>query len=335
VNRWTRRVRAIRLPKEIGRPLHEFDPDLILCFDIASAAILKDLAPQKARVVWLGDLVFEALWYHNLYDAKERTLAYLRLPLSWFECFQWRGFYREVLAGAGCVIEGSASSARKLADLGIRAEYLPYPWPVSSRYVTASSSRFRGSPTFLFFGTLSGLGSRSAFRFLIDKLYPRLLTTWSRSGFRVYICGNLKLPDWVADALTSRPELIFKGFVEDLERLGRECHAVLVPIDIPVGNRSRIVTAMAYGWTIIAHVNASLGNPDLVSGRNCLLADDAGQFARHMQYVVAQPDVSKSLGDAARDSYQGSFAPEVATERILQRLSRTLSTVNAACQDAE
>jgi glycosyltransferase involved in cell wall biosynthesis len=329
VNRWTRRVKAVRLPEATKQCIEQFRSDLFLCFDIASAAMLEGVAPPGTRVVWLGDLNFETFWYHAVYDGKERTASYLRLPLAWFECLQWRRFYREVLADAGCVIDASSSSVVELARLGIESEYLAYPWPVTARYVTTDSVPIPPTPTFLFFGMLTGLGSRSALRFLIDKLYPRALSVWGRRGFTIYICGNRELPRWVADAMRSRPELVFKGFVDDLEDLGRRCHAVLVPIDVPVGNRSRIVTAMAYGWPIVAHTNTARGNPELVSGSNCLLANCVEEFVDHMRLSVENPGAGAALGRAAKGSYSGTFAPEVATAKMLDRLDRTLSSLTS------
>lgn len=325
ISRWTKRVRPLSLPDEMKLRLREFDPDLFLCFDIASAGLMKEVAPPRTRIVWLGDLNFQTAWYHNLYDAKERSAAWLRLPLTWLACSRWRRFYKEVLDGAGCVIAASSSASSEVAKLHVISEYLPYPWPVTTRSMSAAPVPSSEIPSFLFFGTLGALGSRSALRFLFDKLYPALVKLWGRAGFRIYICGNLELPAWAAEALLSRPELVFKGFVDDLEDLGRRCHAMIAPIDVPVGNRSRIVTAMAYGWPIVAHVNTARGNPELVSGSNCLLADGVDQFVKHMQFTVDQPAAVSALGRAARVTYSKSFEPAVAVEKLIERLDKALT----------
>lgn len=323
INRWSGEVRSAALPEGVQRKITEFAPQVMFCLDVSSAALLRGVAPTAKRVVWLGDLTFDTVWYHNLYDARENPLAYLKLPLTMRRRAGWRRFYRETLAGSACVIASSISSVDKLQALGIRSEYLPYPWPVEERGPSQPVAR-PDKPSFFFFGTLSALGSRSAFRFLLDGLYPRLVQQWGRQGFVIYICGMREMPDWVAEAVRTRSELVFKGFVDDLDALGRSCHAMLAPIDVPVGNRSRIVTAMAYGWPFIAHRNTTFGNPDLVSGENCLLASDVDEFVAQMKTTVEQPDVALSLGRAAQACYERTFAPAVASSMLLERMHAAL-----------
>jgi glycosyltransferase involved in cell wall biosynthesis len=325
LGRWSGQVRATALPASVERKIAEFAPDLFFCLDISCAALMRNSAAGKRMVAWLGDLTFDTVWYHNLYDARENPLAYLKLPLTTLRREGWRQFYRATLDGAAAVIASSISSVEKLAALGIRSEYLPYPWPVDLPVPGADRTMRAKTPSFFFFGTLSALGSRSAFRFLVDKLYPRLLALWGAGGFVIYICGMRELPGWVGEALRSRQELVFKGFVDDLDQLGRSCHAMLAPIDVPVGNRSRIVTAMAYGWPFIAHANTTLGNPDLSSGKNCFLAADVEQFVEHMRFTVEQPDAALALGQAARASYERTFSPRIATGMMLERMQAALT----------
>lgn len=327
IARWSGRIHATMLPGSIERQIGEFAPSLFFCLDILSAQLVRNVAPARRNIVWLGDLTFDTVWFHNRYDAKENPLAYLKFPLTLLRCARWRGFYRQALAQAAAVIASSISSVGKLARMDIPSEYLPYPWPVQAQCAVADAQPRRGAPSFFFFGTLSALGSRSAFRFLVDKLYPRLLRLWGAGGFVIHICGMRDLPDWVVQSLRHRPELSFKGFVDDLEALGRECHAMLAPIDVPVGNRSRIVTAMAYGWPFVAHANTTLGNPDLVSGENCLLAADVDQFVDHMRFTVEQPEAALVLGRAAAATYERTFAPRVATQMLLERMEATHANV--------
>ena len=95
---------------------------------------------------------------------------------------------------------------------------------------------------------------------------------------------------------------------------------VLAPISVPVGNRSRIVTAMAMGALVIAHENTTLGNPELISGENCLLAKTASEFARNMQVAYMDPEYSKEIGSAARITYLESFEPQPAAKRLIDLL---------------
>jgi len=317
------RLRVAQLSPAVAARIREFRADAAFLIDLASAALLRDVAVPGAKVVWLGDLTFDTIWYHNLYDAKERPLAYLKLPLTSLRCSKWRKLYRHALADASVVIASSHSSVAKLAALGVRSEYLPYPWPEATA-ATQQTQPSAALPSFLFFGTLSALGSRSAFRFLLDDVYPKLLKLWGGGRFKIFICGMRDLPEWVAIALKDRPEFEFKGFVDRLDDLARHCHAMLAPIDVPVGNRSRIVTAMAHGWPFVAHRHTALGNPALVSGENCLLANSATEFAAAMQRLVAEPQFASELAGAARRCYADTFEPTRATGALLAQIDAAM-----------
>jgi glycosyltransferase involved in cell wall biosynthesis len=82
---------------------------------------------------------------------------------------------------------------------------------------------------------------------------------------------------------------------------------------------------MSIGALVVAHANTALGNPELVSGDNCLLASSASEFAEHMQLAYANPELAAKLGDSARHTYLRSFEPEVASQRLVHELKSMLS----------
>jgi glycosyltransferase involved in cell wall biosynthesis len=319
LRKWTRQPYVGTLDAHIGDRVDRFSPDRIVAFDLLSAAYASTIRSTATRVVWLGDLNFDTFWYHAIYDTRERLAAALRLPLVWVECQQWKMFYRRTLQGVHAIIVASKSSEGSLRQIGLRARYLPYPWPV-----TAGAENARclpGHPSFVFFGALSGLGSRSAFHTLLNDIYPRLVKHWGAGTFRVHLAGSRQMPEWVETAIAGHREFVFKGFVDDLPALLAESHAVLVPIAVPVGNRSRILTAMAHGALVIAHRNTAKGNPDLVSGENCLLASSPSEFVEHLTFAVDKPLEAAVIGRRARETYERHFAPSSAVPRLLSEIA--------------
>jgi glycosyltransferase involved in cell wall biosynthesis len=314
-NRWTRAPQVQTLPAPTVDRVKAFRPDLVVCLDLLAAAYALQIDTRDARVIWLGDLNFETFWYNAWYDAKERWVSAVRLPLTVLACAQWRRFYRLTLHGARAVIVSSKASEGALHRLGLKSTYLPYPWP--AKVETGRPVEKPSRPAFAFFGSLSGLGSRSAFDTLINTIYPQLVRTWGTGGFTVFLAGTRQAPRWVQSALQDRPEIVFQGFVADLVSFMRACHAVVVPIDVPVGNRSRILTAMAHGSLVVAHRNTTAGNPDLVSGVNCLLAASAEEFAKHLRFAVESPAEALRIARQGQATYERLFSPRPATERFI------------------
>lgn len=298
-----------------------FAADAIICFDLDAAAVAAPLhAPLKT--VWLGDLNFRSMWYNYVYGFRESPVTLRWLPYVYFQMRDWRHHYKTLLATVDPIIVSSKSSERHLARLGLLAKYLPYPWPIAdvNRNVDQTLDR---RPTFLFFGNLTGLGSRSGFHFLFRKLIPLLRKVWPNGEFQILIAGHADLRDWVRKELARTTETKFLGFVDDLAALIARCHAIIVPLSVPVGNRSRIITAMALGGVVIAHENVALANPSLQHQKNILLFQKVEEMVDHMKAVAARPGDFKHLTAAARETYRDEFAPETAASLFVDILENS------------
>lgn len=307
-------IRPALPSKEVIDRIRNFNADETVCFDIIAAAVAQDIGCRKLKV-WFGDLQYKTHWYNLIYDLKGGVWDLRTTLFTLLICALFLRLYRKVLRDTQLAIASSVSSVASLLQMGAeRSNYLPYPWPDGCRESTRS--RKNEIPTFVLFGTLSALGSKSALDFLFVEVYPRLKALWGADGFEILIAGSRELPPWAQTHLEACQEAKFLGFVDDLAGLVSRCHAVLAPISVPVGNRSRIITAMSMRALVIAHVNTALGNPELLSGENCYLADSAETYVRYMQKAVDDHAESGRLGEAARATYLKSFEPGVATKRF-------------------
>jgi glycosyltransferase involved in cell wall biosynthesis len=321
-------LHACELPSEVTDHVASIRPDATVCFDLLAADMAQRMHLSRL-LIWLGDLSFQTGIYHAYYDFKAEPRRFSGLIRAFIASLLWKRCYRKVLLGERHVIASSYSSVERLDQLGVTSRYWSYPWPGEEAHPPALVARY-DRPTFIMFGTLAALGSRSAFDFLLKSVYPLLLRTWGAQGFSIFIAGMRELPVWVQADIECRPEFKFLGFVDDLGTEVGRCDAVLAPISVPVGNRSRIVTAMSMGALVIAHANTALGNPELVSGDNCLLASSAEEFSEHMRLAHADRDIAKTLGRAARQTYLRSFEPEVASQRLVMELASMFAPMRAA-----
>lgn len=295
--------------------------DLVVYFDIASLGILASLRLQRS-FVWLGDLTFQTIWYHWLYDFRENLSLLFKFPRILLRCLAWRRSYKNLLKNEKFIVVSSHSSVNKLSKKGINSTYQPYPWPDSALKTNQIAKDI--VPTFLFFGNLGALGSKSAFRFLLKEIYPHLVSEWGTLGFKIKVAGTRLMPHWVEKALLKKREFEYLGYVENLSDLVNKCHAVLVPIDVPVGNRSRIITAMSLGAVVIAHRNVSLGNPELRSGFNCLLANSGKEFYCAMRMAYDSRESSEQISVAARETYDRVFEPSAALKSFLSTIREAI-----------
>ncbi len=314
--------RSLPLPGSIETSLKAFQPDAIFCLDVFAASVLENtaIAPVLTQV---HDPKFQTLWYHALYEAKEHPRFLLQLPINYLRSHLWAQFYKRTLRHAARVITVAKSTEGQIKNLGVEARYVPMAWPEEEG--KEKQVALRAEPSFLFLGNLSGLGSRSALHFLLDRLYPHLVTRFGEGKFTLFICGAHTLPKWVKDKIAPMREVQFLGFVDDLASLMRSCHGVLAPMDVKVGNRTRIITAMALGVPVIAHSNTALGNPALVDSVTCYLANDPVQFAERMERAFRRGPEVLEIIQKARIVFDTQFRPDSATELLAQEIQTMIS----------
>jgi len=316
-------------PQEIIDGIRAFRPDALFFLDVYSAGpiIHHHIAPALVQV---HDPKFQTLWYHSLYSLRETPWKILDVLAEWVKCKLWKDFYRDVLKNAARVITVAKSSERELASIGIPAHYVPMAWPDARKENHPQSPNLPAKPTFLFLGNLSGLGSRSALHFLLEQVYPKLVALWGQNGFIIHICGAHTLPPWVAEKIKPMPEMHFMGFVDDLESLMLTCHAALAPIDVKVGNRTRILTAMSLGVPTVNHTHTALGNPALIDGETCYLATDPAVFAERMKRTVERGPEVETIIKNARMVFETQFESKAATDALQRELAAMLAETAAA-----
>lgn len=313
------RVKATLPEQSIVEQGKSFKPDLVLCFDVIAGAVAQSIGFKDLNI-WFGDLQYRSNWYNAIYDIKGGEAKLGKLFFTLLYCGLWKRLYQQLLPDTKLAIASSESSVLPLKKMGAKKSiYLPYPWPDSGTE-SLQAKKFE-IPTFIMFGTLSALGSKSAFDFLLTQVLPILRKQWSGRPFEILVAGSRNMPSWAEKYLVACPEVKFLGFVDDLAELVSKCHAVLAPIAVPVGNRSRIITAMSMRALVIAHSNTKLGNPELVSGENCFLADTPELFAKYMIKAVDEQENTDYLSQASRQTYLSSFEPEIATSKLLYSLS--------------
>jgi len=295
-----------------------FNPELLLCLDLRCAWSAVG-CEAHAKIAWLGDLNFQTLWYHALYSYKEGQRPLWKLPIDLIRSQYWKKPYRTVLPYFSRIFVASKSSETALRRLGMDASYLPYPWPAKPLHVHSHAD---DRPTLVFCGTLGALGSRSSFHVLIKHIYPALLDYYGQHGFRIRICGRGRLATWVEDAFRERPEFEILGFVPAVEPILVKCHALIVPVEVPVGNRSRILTALSQKLLVIAHSNTALGNPDLKNGNNCYLADTPREFVDRIRDAVAEPEATHRIAERGFALYTEKFAPTKAVSLLLNEIAQ-------------
>lgn len=290
---------------------------VVVIFDLIAALLVSKEFPGK-RIIWLGDLASEVNWHDGILRIRKgNPIDILRFGTVLIRQRQLYALYKIALDKSSQIILASNSSLKTIEKLGYSAVFLPYPWPRKSRREISFSAVESKEPRYLMFGNLSGLGYRSQWDFLFTEIYPRAKKIFGPGKFTIEIGGINRAPEWLDCEISKRPEIKWLGLIEDLESAMASAHATLVPLTVPVGNRTRIVTAQANRCLVIAHKNVSAGNPFLVNGFNCLLAESSSEFVSHMVKAYQDKNFAEIIKNNAEDFYMKTYATEVANKNFI------------------
>ena len=309
-------VRMSQLSKDLHRIISSEEPDYIISFDIEAAVATRGIRNSK-KIVWLGDLRFQTTWYHFTLLPKNWMHKILSFFSTLLRCISWITIYRSCLKSVNKVVVSSHSSVRNLNLYGVCSSYMPYPWPVE---LNLFSRQISERPTFLFFGNLVGLGSLSAFKSVYGEIYDECLGIWGEGNFEILISGLNEIRSDIEMEIYQRPSITYLGYVPDLSDLLSRVHAILVPIMVPVGNRSRVLTALAHGVPVIGHRNLRFGNPALSDRKNCLLYETKDELRKALELSVIDKPLVEEILEHGSKLYLAENEPKIACEKFLSEV---------------
>ena len=302
-------ISTCNLGSEIKEKILKFNADKVFALDITAASFVNNLLLTKKKLyVWLGDLNFSTTYYHYYYALKFNYKKIFLLPFILLLIHRWKIFYKENLNNYK-ILSGSNTNLNHLKRINIKSIYLPYPCPNQFSYFKIKKF---SKPSFIFFGNLQGLGSKSAINNLVNNIYPSYVKIWGQNGFTIYLCGVFDLEKKILDKIKNLKNIKYLGFKKNINKIAIKCHACLFPIDVPLGNRSRIVTALANRWPVIAHKNVSLGNPALRSNFNCLLAENNRKFVSFSKKIFKENRLGQRIVENGFKTYSKYFKPQSA-----------------------
>jgi hypothetical protein len=128
-----------------------------------------------------------------------------------------------------------------------------------------------GTQLFLFNGTLDYLPNTDALRIIISELLPLLQPM--HFSFRIFVCGNRLSQQW-AEVLRSYPDIIYKGFVDDIDLYFNGTDCFINPITLGSGIKCKLVDALSHNQSCISTRSGAKGIPQETTGTKLVVLDD-------------------------------------------------------------
>ncbi|MDE3142832.1 MAG: glycosyltransferase [Bacteroidota bacterium] len=134
---------------------------------------------------------------------------------------------------------------------------------------------------FLFNGSLNYTPNIDSLNIIIQYLIPILQKTDFR--FKIIICGDF-LSHELKDQMALLPQIIFTGYVPDINLYFKGCDAFLNPSVLATGIKTKLVEALANDLTIISTRSGARGIDETITKEKMILVENADwqSFAAEM-----------------------------------------------------
>lgn len=239
----------------------------------------------------------------------QRAMATLLKPTH--KCGAFAGHYAEWLKNHGC--PDALYLRTPIPDgVGLRWEMLRDQ---------ARAGRLSGKRRVLFIGDMGTTSTSSGLRSLVNTVLPRLRSEFGEDGFEVRLVGGGSPPEDLAPALQKRcVRMLGRVVPADPEFLAADL--IIVPTNIPLGIRVRVITAWSFGCPVVAHRANASGIPEMRDGDNSLLADTDNELADCVVDALQDEALLKRLSRGGREMFEKCFSEPVAGQAIVDELER-------------
>jgi hypothetical protein len=279
--------------------------DNLICFDI-EIGYLKLKISAKKKILWLGDLQFELEWFNYFEENQYSIYKYLKMLYLFLNKLVP---YKLASSNFDKIVCCSLSAQIRLNRLGINAKFLPFPYPSICQNQNEINNLTRNRK-FLFYGNLVGSGSKSGLNFLFNEILPAARKTWGINNFSIIIGGRTKLPKVYDKYLETYTEVNYIGYIPDLNSFLKQFTALLIPISLPLGNRTRVIDGFSFGIPVVGHKALSNGNPFLINEVNCLLSDTGDDFILKLDKLCTNDKVYNEIIENGKKTYDLTYNPK-------------------------
>jgi glycosyltransferase involved in cell wall biosynthesis len=163
----------------------------------------------------------------------------------------------------------------------------------------------------IFVGHMGVFHNVDAAVYLTEDILPRVQQ--SLPNCRLTIVGAEPAPQ--VQQLAQNPAVTVTGFVPDLNAYLSQAAVFVAPLRFAAGVQNKVLEAMAAGKPVVTTplVNAGIGaEPD----RDLIITDGAEEMARQIVRLLANSDLCRGIGTAARSYVRQNFSWNHAVRRM-------------------
>ena len=237
-----------------------------------------------------------------------------KLPLKGFLLYQYlklRAFERNICPEFDRCIVVSEYDRSYLKNLCGVDNFVVIPNGVDVGYFKPGSDDVK-KDHLVWVGGMTGPYNSDAVDFFIQEIWSRIqhqvpgATIDFAGGGPTQTLRNKALEDDRVHVL---------GFVPDIRPIVQRASVFIAPIRIGSGTKIKVLNAMAQAKPVVATTTAAEGI-EVTPGKDILIADDPGEFAEKVVYLLGHEHVAREIGARARELIEKKYSWDVISEDI-------------------
>lgn len=303
---------------DLNSEIKRLNPDVVWVFNYICWSFFADYRNQYPHILVALDPPWEIeLLRHRLRKPKA---GFSRVFVNWFrhevKVSSLRREEKRILKQAsefGIAVGYTVPDASEMAQrsgAAVKACPLVYPDWGQRNFTPVDETH-----EYLLLGNMDNTHTRYGLRFFFDEIWP----TWSKHHDRgrsiVRVVGGGKLPDGFLQP-EPHPLLKWVGFAPSLNDEWNRATALLVPVPLTQGTRSRVVEAWCKGVPIVSHPAAEHGLPEMRAGENYLSARTAREWMAAIDALEHDPALIQRLAENGRKTFLQSYGIEQNASRF-------------------
>ncbi|GHV72033.1 hypothetical protein AGMMS49928_27050 [Spirochaetia bacterium] len=156
----------------------------------------------------------------------------------------------------------------------------------------------------VFVGNMRTLQNQDAVHFFIDDILPLAKKVIPQAVF--HIIGAE--PPLDIQKMADGKNIIVSGFINSIEDEIKNAAVAVAPVRIAAGIQNKVLISMACSIPVVLTSFISIGIPELVSTKNCIIADEKADFANAIILLIQNEDMRNSIGKAGYDMVKTEYS---------------------------
>jgi polysaccharide biosynthesis protein PslH len=300
--------------KELVRMLSETKYDIVQIEGLYLAPYLKIIRDHSmAKIAYRAHNVEHLIWEKHCLREKNKIKRWYLRELY----LRIRRFELEFINLYDLLVTITNNDLEFLDSMGNIKPSIVIPFGISSTDFKNHGDEDHGDFCIMYIGALDWRPNIEALDWFIGQVWPLVKEKHPELRFRV---AGRNANERYANYLTGLG-IDYLGEVESSADFLSGNGIVVVPLFSGSGIRVRIIEAMYSGRPVIATTTAAAGIP-VEHGQNILLADEPGDFARHIDKLISDREFAEKLGMNAELFSRGLYD----NNSIIQELSSFYKT---------